>query len=505
MNNQEPKRDRRERRQNAEFGRTAPDTHRMLPQSKDSELGLLSSILLSSQQVFEKCDEKGVSPEHFHIPAHALIYQTLREMYEAKKGCDFILLTQELKDRNQLEEVGGAAFVTSLFTFLPTAANADYYIEILVEKYLLRRIILACNDFSARAYDEQEDVKVFCDEVQATMMALTDTQTTGNELRHIKEGVIEALETIEFAYNHRGRTTGTATGYVQYDRMTNGLQPAEMTVIAARPSMGKTALGVNICENIALGNEEEKRKPLPVAIFSLEMSYAQLAQRIMCGQSRLSMQRVRDGFLSEGDFGRLNAAGGKVSAAPIYIDDTPGLRILEFKARARRAVRKLGVKAILIDYLQLMRGNSKRSMGDRQLEVSEISAGIKSTAKELNVPIIVLAQLNREADKRKNGEPKLSDLRESGSIEQDADVVALLSRPEYYLPKGQEVPEELKGKAIVTIAKQRNGGVGPLNLKFLGELTKFENWDKEEKFYSNNRQHRQKSYNPDDEEDCDVE
>ena len=503
MSDQEPKKERRERRRNEEFGEGSPRRRgeRMLPQSSDAELGLLGSILLSPDEVFEICDERGISDEHFHIPAHATIYRTLAWLHAEKRACDFITLAQVLRDRNELDQVGGPAYVTGLFTFLPTAANAAHYAAILVEKYLLRRVIVTCNEFTARAYEEQEEVQVFCDEFQATLMALTETQTTGNELRHIKDGVIEALTTIENAYDHRGRTTGLATGLVQYDRMTNGLQPSEMTVIAARPSMGKTALGVNIMENIALGDAEAKRAGMPVAIFSLEMSYEQLAQRIVCGQSGVGLQRVRDGFMGEGDFQRLNKAAAIVAGAPIYIDDTPSLRILDFRARARKAVRKLGVKAILIDYIQLMRGSSKRSQGNRELEVSEISSGIKATAKELKVPIIVLAQLNRDTEKRKGNEPKLSDLRESGSIEQDADVVALLMRPEYYLPKNADVPDELAGKAILDIAKQRNGGVGPMSLKFIKDITTFTNWDKDEKMYSNNKQRRQKGYGSQEEDE----
>ena len=499
MNNQEPKKERRERRENAEFG-AAGRGARMLPQSKDAELGLVCSILLSPAEVFDVCEEHGITDEHFHIPAHATIYKLLSEMHAAKKPIDFILLTEMLRDRNELDRVGGAPFITGLFTEYPTAANAQYYAAIIVEKFLLRRVIVTCNEFTARAYEEMEDVKVFCDEFQAALMALTESQTTGNTLRHIKEGVMTALDNIQNAYAHRGRTTGIATGLVQYDRMTNGLQPAEMTVIAARPSMGKTALGVNMLENIALGIQEPKQAPIPVAIFSLEMSYDQLATRIVCGQSRVGLQRVRDGFMSQGDFERLGATSTKVAGAKIYIDDTPSLRILDFKARARRAVRQLGVKVILIDYLQLMRGNSKRSMGDRQLEVCEISAGIKASAKELGIPIIVLAQVNRDPDKRKGGEVKLSDLRESGSIEQDADVVALLMRPEKCLPKDAEVPEALQGKAILDIAKQRNGAVGPMPLKFVADITHFENWDKDEQLHSNNSQHRQKNGGPEEED-----
>ena len=481
---QEPRRERQERR-----GAAA----RQVPSSESAELGLLGSLLLSPQEVAEVCDERGIGEDHFNEPHRGLIYKTAREVIArpGKTAFDFIMLTQVLRDREQLDAVGGEAAVTEMFTYVPTAANAGHYADILVEKYLLRRIIGACDKFAGRAYEDQEDVKALCDEYQAELLALTEIQSNGEDLRHIKPGVAAALDTIENAYNHRGRTTGTPTGFVQYDRMTNGLHPGEMTVIAARPSMGKTAIGVNMLEYISMGDPEKKLAGQPVAIFSLEMSYEQLAQRIVCGQSRVSLQRVRDGFLSDADFPKLMAAAEKVAAAPIYIDDTPQLRILEFRARARRAKRKYGIVAILVDYLQLMRGNSKRAAGDRQLEVCEISAGLKATAKELQIPVIVLAQLNRDPDKRKGGETKLSDLRESGSIEQDADVVAMLRRPEYYVADKANIPTELQGLAILDVAKQRNGGVGPVNLRFVHDLTRFENRDPNERLYSNRADQRQ--------------
>lgn len=515
MNEDEQKKERRERRRNREFG--GDETHgtygthgtnggmRMLPASPDAEMGLLGSILLNPTAVFEVCEEHAIGGEHFHVPAHATIYHVLAGMHAEKRLIDQIVLTQALRDRDELDKVGGPAFITHLYCFVPTVTMAGYYAGIVVAKYTLRRIVTTCEGFAARGYEECEDVQQFCDEVQGAMLALTETRTTGNELRHIRDGVYMALDTVEKAYEHRGRVTGIATGFVQYDRMTNGLQPGEMTVIAGRPSMGKTALGVNIAENIALGIDDPKQAPMPVAIFSLEMSYQAIAQRIMWSQANVSLSKIQNGFMGEGDFQRLNATSPKVATAPIYIDETPALKILEFRARARRAVRKYGVRVIVIDYLGLMRGNIRRREENRQNEVAEISAGIKATAKELGIPIVVLAQLNRDVESRKGNQPKLSDLRESGAIEQDADVVGLLFREEYYLPKGQETPAELQGKAVLDIAKQRNGGVGPITLRFVKDVTRFENWDPNEKLFSNNNKHRQKSLIPGTEEECDGE
>jgi len=494
MNEQEPKKEGRRSMASREGGSYSVDPHRQLPQSPDAEMGVIGSIMRSPAEVLEICEEQGITVEHFHVPAHSLIYGLLMELHTAKTACDFITLTQVLRDRNQLDEVGGAAFVTALFTFVPTTANAAYYAAIIAEKYLLRLIILTCNRFAARAYEEQEDPKELCDDVQSQMLTLTEVQGNKGNIRHIKEGVGAVLENIEAAYDHRGRLLGLATGFTQFDRMTNGLKPKHMYVIAARPSMGKTALAMNIGEYVAIEGK------VPVGVFSVEMGFEQLVERTICKESKISFQRVKDGFLGNQDFERLASTSVRVANAPMYIDDTSSLRILEFRAIARRMVKKLGVKLIIIDYLQLMRGSSKRSADNRQLEIAEISQGIKSACKELNIPIIVLAQLNRDVEKRKGSEPKMSDLRESGAIEQDADLVGLLSRPEYYIPKGIDIPESIRGLALLDIGKQRNGPVGQVQLRFVSDLTKFENRDENEKLYSNNSSYRQ-SGGDDDEED----
>jgi replicative DNA helicase len=447
-----------------------PDIHRLLPQAPDAERGVLSSFLLAPREIGGLCAEKQIKDAHFHLPAHAQIYATLLELWDKAQPIDFITLTQLLRDRSQLDQVGGAAFITELFTFLPTAANAGYYIEILQEKYTLREIIKVCTEYAARSYDEQDDVPSLLNDVEAKVFAIAQDRFK-DAAANMKDQVMEAIHAIEKLYDRRGAITGLPTGFAELDKMLDGLHEQEMIVIAARPSMGKTAFAMNICEHIAL---EAK---LPVAVFSLEMGTSQLVQRLLCSRARVNLGSVRNGFLSERDFPALTAAASKLAESKIFIDDTPGLSILELRAKCRRLSSQHGIKAIFIDYLQLLKSTSKRAQDNRQLEIAEISSGLKALAKELKVPIVVLAQLNRNPEQRSGeskGRPRLSDLRESGSIEQDADVVGLLVREEYYA-ENEEDKKESEGKATLIIAKQRNGPVGDVPLTFLKEFTRFEN------------------------------
>ena len=460
------KKDRADLRDKATY---SPDIHRLLPQSQDAELGVLGSVLLSPQEVMGECVEKKISPEHFHIPAHSTIFEILRELYDGRKPIDFILLTQLLRDRQLLDKVGGPAFVTSLFTFVPTAANAGYYIEILKEKHTLRQVIVTCTEFASRCYEEQEDVDAFLDQVETRVFRIAQ-ERLGDRTFRIKDSVMDALESIEKLYERKGEITGIATGYTDFDKMTDGMHSSEMIVIAARPSMGKTALAMNIAENVALQSK------FAVAIFSLEMSSQQLVQRLLCSRAKVNLGRVRDGFMADRDFHNLTEAASKLADSKIFIDDTAGLSILELRAKSRRLKSQHDIRLIVIDYLQLLRGSSKRAQENRQLEIAEISSGVKALAKELEIPIIVLAQLNRNPENRtgdSKGRPRLSDLRESGSIEQDADLVGLLVREEYYADSDEE-KQESEGKATLIIAKQRNGPVGDVPLTFIKEFTRFE-------------------------------
>jgi replicative DNA helicase len=444
---------------------SAQDVHRSPPHSAEAEQGVLGSMLLSPRDIIAECVER-ITEEYFYIPAHQTIYNVLVDLWNAGQAIDLITFTQVLRDRNLLDAIGGASFVTSLYTFVPTAANVGYYLEIVRDKYILRQIISASTESVRRAYEEQDEVGNLLDEVEQAIFAVGEDRFKGQMLS-MKDQVMEAIESIEKLYERKGGITGISSGFVEFDRMTSGLHPAEMIVIAARPSMGKTALAMNIAEHVAI-NEK-----LPVGVFSLEMSSQQLVQRLLCSRARVNLQKVRDGFLAERDFPSLTAAASKLAEAKIFIDDSASLTILELRAKARRLKAQQDVQLIIVDYLQLLRSTSRRAQDNRQLEISEISAGIKGLAKELKIPVIVVAQLNRQPEARSGGKPRLSDLRESGSIEQDADLVGLLVRPEIY-EEDEEARQEKAGEAELIIAKQRNGPVGEIPLTFLKEFTRFE-------------------------------
>jgi replicative DNA helicase len=443
----------------------APDAHRPLPQNVEAERGLLGSILLSPREVLNDCAEQ-ITEEAFYSPAHGTIFRVLVEMWSANQQIDVITLTNRLRDLNLLDAVGGPGAVTELFGFVPTAANAPHYLDIVLEKSLLRRMIMACTSSAARCYEEQGDVPQLLDDVEREIFTIGETRFRKTE-PDMRDEVFAALENIEKMYQQRGRISGLATGFTIFDQMTDGLHPGEMIIVAARPSMGKTALAMNIVEHVALNLEA----PKPVGVFSLEMSTQQLVQRMLCSRARVNMKKIRSGMLARAEHGKLNDAAAALSESSIFIDDTASLTILELRAKARRMRDRHRIELIAIDYLQLCRSTSRRGQDNRQIEIAEISSGIKALAKELEIPIIVLAQLNRQ---RGGGKPRMSDLRESGSLEQDADVVALLVRPEVY-EEDEDARSEMAGKAELLIAKQRNGPIGEIPLTFIKEYTRFEN------------------------------
>src|ERR1700751_3999312 len=454
---------------------SAQDIPRTPPHSAEAEQGVLGSMLISPRETIAECVEK-INEEYFYVPAHRTIYEVLVDLWNAGQAIDLITFTQVLRDRNLLDSVGGAALVTNLFTFVPTAANVQYYLEIVRDKYILRQIISAATEPVPRAYEEQDEVDSLLDEVEQKIFDVGEDRFKGQMLS-MKDHAMQAIETIEKLYERKGSITGISTGFVEFDRMTSGLHPSEMVVIAAGPSMGKTALAMNIAEYVAISEK------LPVGVFSLEMSSQQLVQRMLCSRVRVNLQRVRDGFLAERDFPSLTAAASKLAEAQIFIDDSASLSILELRAKARRLKAQKDIKLIVVDYLQLLRSTTRRAQDNRQLEISEISSGLKALAKELEIPVIVVSQLNRQPDARAKGDtpgrPRLSDLRESGSIEQDADVVGLLVRPEYYATDEEE-KERSAGEAELIIAKQRNGPTGEVPLTFRKEYTRFENRAKEQ-------------------------
>ncbi len=449
----------------------ATTVDRLPPHSPEAEQGVLGCVLLSPNECMGECIEKfKEGAEVFYDLRHQTIYGALAEMYDARAAIDVITLQQRLKDKQLLDEVGGIPYLSSLPDAVPSAANLSYYLEIVHEKYFLRRMIHTCTEVVGRVYEYEGDVEALMDEVERDVLRISESRVQ-SQSNTIKDLVKSAINTIEDFHQRQGMLTGVGTGFTDLDRMTSGLHGGEMIVIAARPSMGKTSLAMNIAEHVAIDQK------LPVGVFSLEMTAESLVLRMLCSRSRVNLRNVREGFLADRDFPKLTGAAGKLANAPLFIDDSAGLSILQLRAKARRMAQQHGVKLFVVDYLQLLHSTSRRAE-NRQQEIADISGGLKALAKEINVPVIVLSQLNREPEKRERGaEPRLSDLRESGAIEQDADVVGLLYKP----GKGGGDDDEGGGEeqeavpVNLLIAKQRNGPTGEVALTFLKSYTRFEN------------------------------
>ena len=470
---------------------------RLLPSSPEAEKALLGCMLIGGPDIIEEVNA-AVTVETFHAPGHAVVFQAILDMTAARKPVELIALTQHLRDTNELDAAGGPGAVTELQTCMPTAANFREYVRILREKRILRRIISLGNSFAARCYEEQHNTEALLEEFQGEAIDIGGITADADSLRPVtKQEVMDAVERIQSRYNQRGKPAGLCTGFKALDEMLDGLKPKYVYVFAGRPAMGKSAAGINIAENIALGIEAaattlERDARAAVALFAVEMTLDQIIDRILCGRARINVGRLRDGYLSDAQFPRLAAAASSMVSDRIILDDTAGLTIAQFRARARRAVVMHKVKLIIIDYVQIMKGSSKRARDNRNLELAEIMQGIRETAKQLNVPIIVLAQLNRGAEERKDSRPTMADLKECGAIEEEAHVVGLLYRPIYYaksteqrmklLEKLQADPDanvtdedDMQNYAEIIIDKQRDGPTGTVRINFLGEFTRFEN------------------------------
>src|SRR5882762_5705366 len=444
---------------------------RLPPHSLEAEQGVLGCIMLAASECLGECITKlKAGSEIFYDLRHRTIYDTMVEMYDTKVPIDTITLQQRLKDKQQLDGVGGLAFLSALPDAVPSAANLDYYLNIVREKHVLRKMIHACTGVVGRAYEHEGEVDGLLDEVERDILKISEerVETTANSM---KELVRQAITTIEDYHQRQGTLTGLGTGFIDLDRMTSGLHGGEMIVIAARPSMGKTSLAMNIAESVAIDQKQA------VGVFSLEMTAESLVLRMLCSRSRVNLRNIRDGFLAERDFPKLTGAAGKLANAPLFIDDSSGLSILQFRAKARRMQQQYQIKLFVVDYLQLLHSTARRA-DNRQQEIADISNGIKSLAKELNVPVIVLSQLNREIEREKGRAPRLSDLRESGSIEQDADLVGLLYKPVSKADDDESGSASEPEDAIpvnLLIAKQRNGPAQiDVNLTFLKTFTRFE-------------------------------
>jgi replicative DNA helicase len=444
---------------------------RLPPHSPEAEQGVLGCALIAPNECMGECIEKLKSgTDVFYDLRHQTIFSMLAEMYDARQPIDVITLQQRLKDKQLLEQVGGIAYLSSLPDVVPSAANLSYYLDIVKEKYLLRKMIHTCTDVVSRVYDFEGEVDMLMDEVERDILRISEARVQEHS-SNIKDLVKRAINQIEDFHQRQGMLTGVGTGFTDLDKMTSGFHPGEMIVIAARPSMGKTSLAMNIAEHVAL---EQK---LPVGVFSLEMTSESLVLRMLCSRSRVNLRNVREGFLAERDFPKLTGAAGKLANAPLFIDDSSGLSILQLRAKARRMAQQYGIKLFVIDYLQLLHSTARRAE-NRQQEIADISSGVKSLAKELGVPVIVLSQLNRELEKDKNRKPRMSDLRESGSIEQDADLIGLLYKPSSGDDEdggGAGGGEEQDAVPVnLLIAKQRNGPTGDVHLTFLKSYTRFE-------------------------------
>lgn len=428
------------------------------PQNIEAETAVLCSMLIEEEAIsyaIEILDE-----DAFYKEAHKIIFNAIVSLYNKSRVADIVTLIDELKKRGALEDVGGINYLTTLTTSVPTAANVRHYAKIVKEKSLLRNLITSATTIVSEAYESEEDADDLLDKAERMIFEITSKKVEGGFVS-LKEIIKDSIETIDTLYQRKTNITGVPTGFADFDRLTAGLQRSDLIVIAGRPSMGKSAFASSIAEHVGVAEK------LPVAIFSLEMSKEQLVQRMLCSHAKVDANKVRTGFLSQSDWPRLTNAAGKLSEAPIFIDDSAALSILELRGKARRLKSQHDIQLIIVDYLQMLQSTSKSE--NRQQEIADISRSLKSLAKELNVPLIAISQLSRGPEKREDRRPQLADLRESGAIEQDADVVVLLFREEFYTPT-----EENRGAAELMIAKQRNGPTGTINLTFIKEYTRFE-------------------------------
>lgn len=440
---------------------------RLPPQAIDAERAVLGSAMLDDESVGKVVDI--LNSDCFYRTAHRKIFNAALSLYERSEPVDLITLSEELKRRKILDEVGGTFYLTELAESIPSSANVEHHARIVLEKYILRKLIEESAAIAHNCYESSENVYDILDQAEQRIFSLSDKQLRST-FEHIGPIMHEAMEQVDRFNERKGMVTGVPTGYVKLDELTSGLQPGELIVVAGRPSMGKTAFCLNFSRNASLDAEE----PVPVGFFSLEMSKRQLALRLLCAEARVDAHAVRTGTLDESEWPKLSTCVGTLAEAPVYIDDTPGISVLELRAKARRLKKEKQIGMIVVDYLQLMQG--PRGAESRQQEISIISRSLKALAKELDVPVVALSQLSRAVEMRGGDRrPMLSDLRESGAIEQDADMVLFIYRPEFYGKKEDEEGNSLEGMAEIIIGKQRNGPVGTVHLSFIKRWAKFEN------------------------------
>jgi len=431
------------------------------PHNIEAEQAVLGAIFLDPE-VFSTAAER-IGPTDFFRASHEVIFESMYELFEKGEPIDLVTVTTLLSNSDKLEIAGGVTYLTDLASSVPTAANIDYYSKIVEEKALLRRLISTATDIVTKSFSREDEVEEVLDEAERSILEVSSRQNV-NAFKPIKDVLIEVYDNIEQLHHAKDDVTGISTGYRDLDRMTSGFQKNDLIIVAARPSMGKTAFALNIAQNVAINSDEN------VAIFSLEMGAEQLVQRMLCAEGNIDSQRLRTGKLEQKDWGKLTMAMGSLSHAGIFIDDSPGIRVADIRAKCRRLKQEHGLGMIIIDYLQLIQG-SNLSRENRQQEVSEISRSLKSLARELEVPLIALSQLSRSVESRQDKRPMMSDLRESGSIEQDADIVSFLYREDYYDSESEQQNIE------IIISKQRNGPTGTVELAFVKQFNKFVDLD----------------------------
>ena len=446
---------------------------RVPPQNIEAEQSVLGAMLIDKEAIAKATEI--LSAEDFYREAHRVIFSAMLEIYNKNEAVDMITVTDILRRDNKLEDVGGIAYITSLANVVLTAANVKYHAEIVAEKSVLRQLVKVSTEIAAMGYEANDEVGVLLDTAESRILEISNRKKRA-DFTPISAVLMDSVQNIEKLLNNKGGLTGIPTGFNDLDKLTSGLHPSDFIILAARPSMGKTALALNIVQNVALrAHKRVGGDPRSVAFFSLEMSKEQLVNRMLCAEANIDSQRLRIGEMKEDDWTHLWDACDVMSKAKIYIDDTAGITVMDMRSRARRLKAEHGLDLIVVDYLQLMQGSGKRNTsGDRQQEVSEIARSLKALARELDVPVLALSQLSRGVEARQVKRPMLSDLRESGSLEQDADIVAFLYREDYYNPETENKHTEL------IIAKHRNGPVDTVNLFFHKQFTKFVGFTKRE-------------------------
>jgi len=437
------------------------DQFRIPPQNIEAEQCVLGGILIEAGALLKVIEI--LEPDDFYKESHGIIYSAIIDLFDRNEPQDLVSVHNELKRKGKLEAAGGAVYLAELTETVPVASNIDYYARIVRDKAILRRLIQKTSDIASMCYEEAEDVDDILEYAESAVFELSQSKIK-QSFHRLKDVIKDSIHKVEDLYEKKELITGVPSGFTDLDKLTAGFQPSDLIIIAGRPSMGKTAFALNIAQHAAVVND------VPTAIFSLEMSKEQLALRMLCSEAMVDAHKVRTGFLSRKDWPRLIGAAGSLSKAPLFIDDTPALSVLEMRAKARRLKSDQGIGLIIVDYLQLMQGRSGSER--REQEISEISRSLKAMAKELNVPVIALSQLNRKVEDRPNKRPQMSDLRESGAIEQDADVIAFIYRDEVY---NRDENNPRRGKAEIIVAKQRNGPTGTVLLAFVGKYSSFGN------------------------------